>query len=322
MHRILRIEANAVQIAGLFFVLACFLPTIVEAGSQTFTSSGTFTVPAYSSLTVTVWGSGGGGSSLSGVAGNGSAGGQSSFNGAVIANGGDGGTTGTDGSGGTASGGDTNTTGNSGSGAGGSGTCQGGSAPGGGSGGSNGGGGSTPGGAGAGERVFDTEFSVFVCGGSGGSGGRSIKTYSSGQLTVSSGISVVVGAGGGSGGPFGGAGARGEVQITWTDPPAATCSLSASPATIPYGATTTLSWSTANATAASIDQGIGNVTPVASGQRAFSTTTSKTLTMTVTGDGAGGNCSATVTVSSQVTTSSRTVRLWGFLRLLGHLRFW
>ena len=43
------------------FAIFLFLPQIALAGSQTFTTSGTFTVPAYGTLTVEVWGGGGGG---------------------------------------------------------------------------------------------------------------------------------------------------------------------------------------------------------------------------------------------------------------------
>ena len=81
--------------AGL---VALVLPTITFAGSQTYSSPGSyaFTVPAYGSLTVQVWGAGGGGgggsSSWNPVSGN--AGGQSYFTGSVVAGGGGGGSSG------------------------------------------------------------------------------------------------------------------------------------------------------------------------------------------------------------------------------------
>ncbi|MFI5260425.1 MAG: hypothetical protein ACHQU0_01350, partial [Candidatus Paceibacteria bacterium] len=45
-------------------------------------------------------------------------------------------------------------------------------------------------------------------------------------------------------------------------PPAPTCTLSASPASVTAGGSSALAWTTTNATAFSIDQGIGAVTPI------------------------------------------------------------
>src|SRR3990167_9332056 len=106
----------------LLIGLLIFFPQFAFAGSQTFTSSETFTVPAYGTLTVEVWGGGasGGGSNgyVTSIAGN--SGTQSSFFGVVAGGGigpaagtGSGGLTG--GVGGIASGGDTNTSGGAGS---------------------------------------------------------------------------------------------------------------------------------------------------------------------------------------------------------------
>lgn len=105
------------------------ISSCVTPGSQTYSSAGTytFTIPAYNTLTVRVWGAGGGGG-FTGA--NGGAGGVSQA-GTVTANGGAGGrSNGAGGAGGTASGGTTNTTGD----AGGPGR-EGGSSPSGGSGG-------------------------------------------------------------------------------------------------------------------------------------------------------------------------------------------
>jgi uncharacterized repeat protein (TIGR01451 family) len=83
--------------------------------------------------------------------------------------------------------------------------------------------------------------------------------------------------------------------ITPTTP---TCTLTANPTTIQTGGTSTLSWTTTNATSASINQGIGAVTPVASGNRSVSPTATTTYTMTVTGTGGTSTCIATINISS------------------------
>jgi hypothetical protein len=87
--------------------------------------------------------------------------------------------------------------------------------------------------------------------------------------------------------------------VTVTSPP--TCSFSASPTTVAPGAGSTLSWSTANASSVSINQGVGSVPT--SGTRAvypFSTTSYQ-----LTASGAGGTtyCNSTVTVAPAPTCS-------------------
>lgn len=194
----------------------------VTPGSQNYTTAGTysFTVPAYTTLTVQVWGGGGGGGAGSGFRNartgcmvgvnlDGGVGGQSSWNSTLFANGGNGGGGVTDrfgasaaaGAGGTASGGTTNTTGNSGSGQTGGTALNGGTDYG-------GNGGATYSGCGA--------------SGGGGSGGYSTQTYSAGQLTVGASITVVVGDVGAAGintyygGSYSGlAGGGGQVYISW-----------------------------------------------------------------------------------------------------------
>jgi hypothetical protein len=91
---------------------------------------------------------------------------------------------------------------------------------------------------------------------------------------------------------------------TITDPatvtvmPAAapTGSLTASPATIVAGQTATLTWATTNATAVSIDQGIGTV--AASGTQTVTPTATTTYTLTVTGAAQTVTYTATVTVGA------------------------
>lgn len=192
---------------------------------QIYTAPGTysFTVPFYATtLTVEVWGAGGGGGQSRYPAGGGGTGGTSSWAGTVIATGGTGGgsANASPGNGGLASGGDVNTNGNNGV------TTTGGTAPSGsipgGIGGImylNGDWGGQPGGGGGGA------YSVLGShGGGGGSGAYSKKTYAVGALTVGSTITVVVGLGG-PGQPAtanlgeysGGTGGNGEVIITWNE---------------------------------------------------------------------------------------------------------
>ncbi len=212
------------------------LPALAFAGSQNFTSSGTFTVPSYGSLTVTVNGAGGGGAGGAGgsawlssgeycnsatnpyaLGGSGGSGGASSFASSVTVSGGSGGggsggqyasQNGSAGSSGTASGGDTNTTG----------------------------GGSGGGGGGAGGNGSQASGGS---GGSGGAGGKAVKTWASGGAgapTTGQNITVTVGSGGSGGAgspagsidPFcggytsdgsnGSGGTAGSVSITWTLP--------------------------------------------------------------------------------------------------------
>ncbi|MEZ5898505.1 MAG: hypothetical protein R3D51_03330 [Hyphomicrobiaceae bacterium] len=195
----------------------------VTAGSQTFSSAGTFTftVPHHQTLTVKVWGGGGGGagcSSYSEVAGGN--GGNSSWATSVYGNGGKKASASAGGAGGTASGGTTNQTGGTGSTSGSNG-AKGGNGASGGAGGaqrtSNGAGhnGSAPGGGGGGAR--------FVARGScngdgGGGGGYATRTYAAGTYTQGTSVTVVVGASGsrGNGSSYkGGTGGVGRVTVSW-----------------------------------------------------------------------------------------------------------
>jgi len=196
--------------------------TTGTSGSQVFSTVGasTFTVPQYNgTLTVEVWGGGGGGSAPAYTAWpiEGYPGGTSGFNGIIIAYGGG------HVAGGTASGGTTNLTGGYGESSlpwtGCSGFFHGGSSPNGGAGGaSSGAPGGAPGGGGA---------SAGCTWGGGGGGGYSSKTYATGQLSGN--VTLTVGAGGlgankvspGFGLPpmgsaLGGDGAPGAVKFTWT----------------------------------------------------------------------------------------------------------
>jgi hypothetical protein len=198
----------------------------VTPGSQSFTTAGanSFVVPCHNTLTVQVWGAGGGGGGCdaqSRVAS--STGGASRWDNSVIANGGSGVTTSTaGGTGGTASGGTTNTTGQTGS-TGNNNGAKGGNGANGGAGGAaitvngNGNPGTAPGGGGGGARRTSGYFGACETGGGGG-GGYSTRTYNAGTYTVGASVPVTVGAGGpgGNGDNYdGGLGAVGRVTITW-----------------------------------------------------------------------------------------------------------
>ncbi|AXE63946.1 hypothetical protein BBF93_06730 [Hyphomonas sp. CACIAM 19H1] len=98
-------------------------------------------------------------------------------------------------------------------------------------------------------------------------------------------------------GPFGPA----TAQATVTVYPTPTCTLIATPATLTLGETTTLSWTSANATSAAIDNGIGAVSPVAGGSIVITPSASGTYTLTVNGPAGGSNtASASVTVNDPI----------------------
>lgn len=73
-------------------------------------------------------------------------------------------------------------------------------------------------------------------------------------------------------------------------------SLSANPGSIMQGNSSSLSWSSSNATSAAIDSGVGPVTPVAGGSVSVSPSATTTYTLTLTGPGGQTNKQATVTV--------------------------
>jgi outer membrane protein OmpA-like peptidoglycan-associated protein len=80
--------------------------------------------------------------------------------------------------------------------------------------------------------------------------------------------------------------------------PAATVSLSASPASIPEGQCATLTWSSANASGVSIDQGVGRVDLNGSRQVCPDRTTQYRIA--AGGEGGSGSASTTVTVNPRV----------------------
>ncbi len=84
-----------------------------------------------------------------------------------------------------------------------------------------------------------------------------------------------------------------SVTITVAPPPAPRVPISADPTTIQAGASSTLTWSSTNATSCAIDHGIGTVNT--SGSTAVSPTV--TTTYTVTASGAGGTAVGSVTIT-------------------------
>src|SRR3989344_7522336 len=102
--------------------------------------------------------------------------------------------------------------------------------------------------------------------------------------------------------------------------PAPSCVISANPNSVQHGGSSTLTWSSNNATSASINQGIGGV--ALAGSRSVSNLTStKTYTMTVTGPGGTANCQTTITVQQQqapsctLTTNLSTIQYGGSFTL-------
>ncbi|MEX1246312.1 MAG: OmpA family protein [Thermoanaerobaculia bacterium] len=78
-------------------------------------------------------------------------------------------------------------------------------------------------------------------------------------------------------------------------PAAPTISLSADPASVEQGSCTSLTWSTANASSASLDQGIGSIEP--RGSRRVCPTSTTRYTLTATGEGGSRTESTTVNVN-------------------------
>lgn len=76
-----------------------------------------------------------------------------------------------------------------------------------------------------------------------------------------------------------------------------TCVFSATPASIQAGDDSTLSWTTTNATSVVISNGIGSVTPVASGSTSVSPAETTVYSLTATGPGGQVACATKVTVT-------------------------
>src|SRR3989344_995778 len=96
------------------------------------------------------------------------------------------------------------------------------------------------------------------------------------------------------------------VSITMLPP---SCTLTATPASVTSGQSSTLSWTSTNATTGTIDNGAGNMTPIASGSKSVSPTVSTLYTPTDTGVGASATCEASVDVTTGGDTIKPTVSL-------------
>jgi peptidoglycan-associated lipoprotein len=79
-------------------------------------------------------------------------------------------------------------------------------------------------------------------------------------------------------------------------PVAPTVTISADPSTIEKGQSSTLTWSSTNATNVSIDQGIGDVST--SGSRSVSPSSSTTYTITAKGEGGTASATTRITVTT------------------------
>jgi peptidoglycan-associated lipoprotein len=97
-------------------------------------------------------------------------------------------------------------------------------------------------------------------------------------------------------------GCKKKVAVAPPPPPpppkaaAPTVNISADPSTIEKGQSSTLTWSSTNATNVSIDQGIGDVS--SSGSRSVSPSSSTTYTISVKGEGGTAQASTRITVTS------------------------
>src|SRR3989344_2928098 len=83
-----------------------------------------------------------------------------------------------------------------------------------------------------------------------------------------------------------------------TAPGTPSCTLTATPDSITRGQSSTLSWTSANATTGTINQGVGAMTPIASGSKSVSPTVSTLYTATVTGAGGQATCDTNVDVTT------------------------
>jgi hypothetical protein len=93
-----------------------------------------------------------------------------------------------------------------------------------------------------------------------------------------------------------------QTTVTVSTTPAPTATFSASPTSIIAGQSSTLTWSTTDATTVSIDNGVGS--KPASGTASVSPTSTTTYTLTATGPGGTTTKTATVTVTQPAPTIS------------------
>src|SRR3989344_618127 len=128
-------------------------------------------------------------------------------------------------------------------------------------------------------------------------------SFNDGQFSFSVTSTVAHALGGDSGccgGDFGGRD-PGDREPYFNPPivynPRPSCSISANPSSIQGGGSSTLFWSSTNATSASINRGIGSVPT--NGSYGVSPSVTKTYTLTVYGPGGSANCQTAITVQQQ-----------------------
>ncbi|MBI4930607.1 MAG: hypothetical protein HY841_07585 [Bacteroidetes bacterium] len=78
-------------------------------------------------------------------------------------------------------------------------------------------------------------------------------------------------------------------------PPPPTCTLTANPTSIKLGESVTLSWTSENADTITIDNGVGNVTPVAAGSKTVTPTDVFTYNLTAA-NSSGQTATASITI--------------------------
>ncbi len=89
------------------------------------------------------------------------------------------------------------------------------------------------------------------------------------------------------------------VTVTTTNPNTPACTLTASASSVVRGSTVTLSWTSQHLISGTINQGVGNATPIASGSRTVTVTDNTTYTLTGLGtNGQTVSCAAPVTVTT------------------------
>lgn len=92
-----------------------------------------------------------------------------------------------------------------------------------------------------------------------------------------------------------------------TTQPAPTASLTANPISVVQGSSSTLTWSSTNATSCTIDNGVGAVTPNTTGTSGVTPSANTTYTLTCTGAGGTATASATVAVTPPAMNASCSV---------------
>ncbi len=110
-------------------------------------------------------------------------------------------------------------------------------------------------------------------------------------------------------GPYGSVQCKTKIKVTPKHYDAPTCTLDANPGTIDQGQSSTLTWTTTNATSIAIDQGVGSVTPVVGGDAAVSPPVTTVYTGTAKGPGGEVQCATKVKVRPKVDAPTCTMSI-------------